>query len=84
VATGNVDSYNNSYKKNQQDSLISQIYFRNKTLHVSDSISVHHQESSTVHMAIVNMSYSMLASGQHNLYDIYLLQQYIQVKLSAC
>ena len=26
------------------DALISQIYFRNKTLHVSDSSSVHHQE----------------------------------------
>jgi len=29
---------------NQIDALISQIYFRNKTLHVSDSSSVHHQE----------------------------------------
>ena len=29
-----------------------QIYFWNKTLHVSDSISVHHQESCTVHTAI--------------------------------
>ena len=31
---------------------ISQIYFWNRTLHVSDSFSVHHQESSTVHTAI--------------------------------
>ena len=30
-----------------------QIYFWNKNLHVSDSISVHHQESSTVHTAMV-------------------------------
>jgi len=40
-----------SYNKNQQDALISQIYFRN--LRVSDSFAVHHQESSTVHPAIV-------------------------------
>ena len=33
--------------------LISQIYFWNKTLHVSDSSSVHHREFFTVHTAIV-------------------------------
>jgi len=37
----------------QLDSLISQIYFWNKTLNVSDSSSVHHQEFSTVHTAMV-------------------------------
>jgi len=42
----------NSYNKDQLDSLISQIYFWNKTLHVSNSSSVHHQESRTVHTAI--------------------------------
>ena len=31
---------------------ISQIYFWYRTLHVSDRFSVHHQESSTVHIAI--------------------------------
>ena len=31
---------------------MSQIYFWNRTLHVSDSFSVHHQQSSTVHTAI--------------------------------
>jgi len=30
-----------------------QIYFWNKTLHVSDSSSVHHQEIFTVHTAMV-------------------------------
>jgi len=30
----------------------SQIYFWNRTLHVSDSFSVHHQESSAVYTAI--------------------------------
>jgi len=39
--------------KNQLDALISQIYFWNKTLHVSDSSSVHHQEFSTVYTAVV-------------------------------
>ena len=34
------------------DALISQIYFWNKTLHVSYSSSVHHQESNTVHIAM--------------------------------
>ena len=33
--------------------LISQIYFWNKTLHVSDSSSVHHQEFFIVHTAMV-------------------------------
>ena len=39
------------YNKNQLDALISQIYFCNKTLHVSDSSSVHHQEFFTLHTA---------------------------------
>jgi len=37
----------------QVGALISQIYFRNETLHVSDSSSVHHQEFFTVHTAMV-------------------------------
>ena len=41
-----------SYNKSQRDTLISQIYFRNRILHVSDMFSVHHQESSTVYPAI--------------------------------
>ena len=39
-------------QQNQRDAPISQIYFWNRTLHVSESFSVHHQESSTVHTAI--------------------------------
>jgi len=39
--------------KNQLDALNSQIYFWNKTLHVSDSSSVHHQKFLTVHTAMV-------------------------------
>jgi len=41
------------YLKNQRDALISQIYFRNRTLHVSGSPSVHHQDFFTVHTAMV-------------------------------
>jgi len=68
---------------------ISQIYFWNRTLHVSDSYSVPHQESSTAHVAIgvrhtgyadcllVGSGWRSilipLASSQHNLYDIHLL-----------
>jgi len=39
--------------KTLTDALTSQIYFWNKTLHVSDSSSVHHQEFLTVHTAMV-------------------------------
>jgi len=38
---------------NQPDALISQIYFRNEILHVSDSSSVHHQEFFTVHTTMI-------------------------------
>jgi len=40
------------YSYNKQDKLISQIYFSNRTLLVSDRFSVHHQESSTAYTAI--------------------------------
>jgi len=50
---------------------------KNRILHVSDNISVHHQESSTVHTTIGtgHKSYAefLLASSQHNLYDLCLL-----------
>jgi len=39
-------------RNTELDALISQIYFWNKTLHVSDSSSVHHQEFFTVHKAV--------------------------------
>jgi hypothetical protein len=39
-------------KKIQRYAVISQINFWNRSLHVSDSSSVHHQESSNVHTAI--------------------------------
>ena len=43
----------NSYNKTKNDALISKFYFWHKTLHVSDSSSVNHQEFFTVHTVIV-------------------------------
>jgi len=60
---------------NQLDALISQIYFWNRTLLVSDSFSVHHQESSTVHTAIhTGYADCLLAGSQHNLYVLLCVQ----------
>ena len=60
--------------KNQRHALISQIYYWNRTLHVSNSVSVHHQESSTV-LTAIHTGYAdcFLSSRQHYLYDLYLL-----------
>jgi len=41
-----------SYNKRQREALNSQNYFWNRTLHVSDNFSAHHQESSTLHTAV--------------------------------
>jgi len=43
----------NSYNKTQLDALISRIYFWNKTQHVSESSSAHHQDFFAVHTAMV-------------------------------
>ena len=43
----------NFLQQNQLDALISQIYFWNKTLPVSDISPVHHQEFFTVRTAVV-------------------------------
>jgi hypothetical protein len=50
--------------QNQRDALISQIYFWNRTLHVSERFSMHHQESSTVYLytAISNVIEVMLTA----------------------
>jgi hypothetical protein len=42
------------FLNNQTDALIIQILFCYKTLHVSDILSAHHQEFSTVHSALVS------------------------------
>jgi hypothetical protein len=60
-----------SYNKTKRDAPISQIYFWNRTLHVSESFSVHQQESRTLHTAIgihhTGYADSLLAISQHNL-----------------
>jgi hypothetical protein len=74
-----------SYNKTKEVHKFLKFIFWNRTLHVSDSFSVHQQESSTVHTAI-HAGYAdcllarsgwniltPLASSQQNLYDIYLL-----------
>ena len=55
--------------QNQLDALISQIYFRNGTLHVSDSPPLNCQPS-TAHTAIHT---GFADCSKQNLYDIYLL-----------
>jgi hypothetical protein len=40
-------------EEEEEGVIISQIYFGNETLHVSDSSSIHHQELFTVHSAMV-------------------------------
>ena len=55
------------------------IYSYNKTLHVSDSSSVHHQDLFTVHIAMVYVTQVLLTACEQdparkvseNLYDIY-------------
>jgi len=52
----------------------SKFVFWNGTLHVSDSLTVHHQQSSNIGVKGKQSSFLIpLASSQHNLYDIYLL-----------
>jgi len=52
-----------SYNTNQLHTLISQIYFWNKILHVSDSSFVHHQEIFTAHTQQWHMSNSFRAGS---------------------
>ena len=55
LSSSNVSDQVSTHTKQQAkpDALNSQIYFWNKTLHVSNSSSVHHQEFFTVHTAMV-------------------------------
>ena len=50
----------------QLDALISQIYFWNKTVHVSDSSSVHHQQFFTVHTAMVHVMQVLLTASDQD------------------
>ena len=44
----------------------SQIYFWNKSLHVSDSLSVHHQEFFTVHTAMLCVIQALLTTCEQD------------------
>ena len=67
----------NSYDKTNYYALISQNYFWNKTLHVSDSSCVHHQKFFNVHIAMVYVTQELqfpldpAPKLSANLYDIH-------------
>jgi len=69
-------------KTNEMQQILKFILFFSSTLHVSDSLSVHHQESKAVHTALgicqtdsadCSSIPFLLASSQQNLFDIYLM-----------
>jgi hypothetical protein len=80
-------------KSNQMHQFLKFILFWNNILHVSDCLSIHHQESEVVHTAtgvcqtgtaaclLVGMRWNFfpLASRQQYLFDIYLLL-YVQLQ----
>ena len=53
-------------QQNKLNALISQIYFWNKSLHVSDSSSVHHQEFFTVQTAMVYVIQVLLTACEQD------------------
>jgi len=67
----------NFLQYNQLYALISQIYFLNKTLYVSESSSVHHQQFFTVHTAMVYVTLFRLAAEtttiKHVLHNVFYL-----------
>jgi len=64
-------------KTNEMHQLLKFILFCSSSLHVSDGLSVHHQESKTVHTASgicqTDSAECLLASSQQNLFDIDLM-----------
>jgi hypothetical protein len=67
-----------SYSKtNEIHQFLKFILFCSSTLHVSDGLSVHHQESKTLHTASgicqTDSADCLLASSQQDLSDIYLM-----------
>jgi len=52
------------FLNNQKDQLIIQVLFCYETPYVSDIFSAHHQEFSTVHLALVSCRFLMTASKQ--------------------
>jgi hypothetical protein len=64
-------------KTNEMHQFVEFILFCSSTLHVSKGLSVHYQESKTVHTASgirqTDCADCLLANSQHNLFDIYLI-----------
>jgi len=64
-------------KTNQMHQFFEFILFCSSTLHVSEGLSVHHQESKTVHTASgirqTDSAHCLLACNYQNLFDIYLM-----------
>jgi hypothetical protein len=65
------------YKTNEMHQFLKFILFCSSNLHVSDDLSVHHQESKTVHTAsgVCQTDYAdfLLAGTRWNWFDIYLM-----------
>jgi len=59
------DTANNFFLNNQREALIVQIYCY-KTLHVSGIFSAHHQEFSTVHLALVSFMYVLMTASKQS------------------
>jgi len=56
----------NVFLNNQPDALIIPILFCYKTLHVSDIFSAHHQEFSTVHLALASFMQVLMTASKHS------------------
>jgi len=74
ATSGTANVYMYSYNKNQPDALICQIYFWNKTLHVSDTSSFHQQKFFAVHTAmvcVIQVCWHFASKLSASPYDIY-------------
>jgi hypothetical protein len=64
-------------KTNEMHQFLKFILFFSSTLHVSDGLFVHHQESKTVHTASgvcqTDSADCLLANSQQNQFDMYLM-----------
>jgi hypothetical protein len=62
-----LDSCHPFFLNNQPDTLIIQIYFVIKLLHVSGIFLAHHQEFSTVHSALVSFMQVLMTASKQSL-----------------
>ena len=66
IVRSTASSFNSQYPLLSLDALISQIYFWNKNLHVSDSSSVHHHEVFIVHAAMMYVIQVLLTAREQD------------------